>query len=57
METKNRRKEWKLKMNLGIKGKYALVTGGSYGIGRSIALALADEGCKMLLFVREIRSE
>jgi len=36
-------------MNLGIKNKYALVTGGSHGIGRSIALALADEGCNVAI--------
>ena len=36
-------------MDLGIKGKFALVTGGSHGIGRSIALALAREGCNVAI--------
>jgi 3-oxoacyl-[acyl-carrier protein] reductase len=39
-------------MELGLKGKYALVTGGSHGIGRSTALALADEGCNVAICAR-----
>ena len=39
-------------MNLGLEGKYALVTGGSRGIGLATALALADEGCGVAVCAR-----
>ena len=39
-------------MNLGLRGKFALVTGGSHGIGRSTALALAAEGCNVAICAR-----
>ena len=39
-------------MDLGIKNKYALVTGGSHGIGLSTALALAREGCNVAICSR-----
>ncbi len=39
-------------MDLGLQNKIALVTGGSYGIGRAIALALAAEGCRVAICAR-----
>src|SRR3979411_1452965 len=40
-------------MQLGLLGKTALVTGSSRGIGAGIALALADEGCDIVLTGRD----
>ena len=40
-------------MELGLKGKIALVTGSSRGIGRGIAMALAAEGCEVMLTGRD----
>lgn len=37
-----------------IKGKWALVTGASRGIGREIAIALSDLGCNLVLHSRSV---
>ena len=39
-------------MNLGLKGKVAVVTGASRGLGRAIAMGLAAEGCRLVVCAR-----
>jgi NAD(P)-dependent dehydrogenase (short-subunit alcohol dehydrogenase family) len=39
-------------MDLGLEGKRAIVTGGSRGIGKAVARALASEGCDVVVAAR-----
>jgi len=40
-------------MDLGLRGKVALVAGGSRGLGKAVALALANEGAEIVLAARD----
>ena len=44
-------------MDLGLKGKNAIVTGGSLGIGSAIAIGFADEGCNVAINYRRHDTE
>src|SRR5512136_2583887 len=43
-------------MELGLKDKVALITGGNRGIGKASAIELAREGCKLIITGRDARA-
>jgi NAD(P)-dependent dehydrogenase (short-subunit alcohol dehydrogenase family) len=43
-------------MDLGLRGKRAIVTGGSRGIGKAVAYALAEEGCDVVVAARTVET-
>ena len=42
-------------MDLSLEGKVAMITGGSRGLGRQCATALAREGCRVSICGRDAR--
>src|SRR5207245_6173891 len=47
---------FRARMNLGLKGKIAMVTASSKGIGYGVAKVLASEGCRVVISSRSIDS-
>ncbi|MDT8070878.1 MAG: SDR family NAD(P)-dependent oxidoreductase [Terriglobia bacterium] len=52
-KSRSKRSSTKNREGTELKGKIALVTGGSRGLGRAIAEALASEGCKVIITGRD----
>ena len=56
-QSKNVKQRQRANMDLGLKGKIALVTGAASGVGREIALRLAAEGANVALNYRSSAEE
>ena len=54
IEESNKRGHLSGLMTTSLKNKWALVTGASRGVGRQISLALAAEGCRLILHSRAL---
>ena len=48
--------KWKNKMDLKLKNKRAIITGGSRGIGKSIGMSLSKEGVECVIVSRNNKS-
>src|SRR4029077_13740808 len=44
------------KMDLGLKGRVAVITGPAKGMGAAVSKAFADEGCKLALIGRDTKA-
>src|SRR5437588_6476124 len=47
------REIWEPRMDLGLKGRVAVITGPAKGMGAAVSKAFANEGCKLALIGRD----
>ena len=45
-----------MKMDLGLKGRVAVITGPAKGMGAAVSKAFASEGCKLALIGRDVKA-